>query len=348
MRASSSAMSTRRAAAIVTPTSLSIEILSVRVTTLCRGMPRYPNGRGDGFKTHTVSVQIRLGAPNSAIWRSHATIHGVASPYRRGCGQGQRTVGSDGDPRWMHDLTLRAEAVAALRAGSSFRAVSTQSGLSRATLRSWLVQPEPKTSRLPCPICSPAAFVSTNHYGYLLGMYLGDGCISRAARTTSLRITCDNGWPGVMNQCEVAIAAVSGRPVYRVSKPGCTDLASLWKHWPCLFPQHGPGRKHERRIALEGWQREAVEADPRPLIRGLIHSDGCRAMNTVHRQLPSGSRTYSYPRYFFSNMSDDIQRIFTDALDQLGIAWKQNRFNSISVAKRTSVAALDEFVGPKS
>jgi hypothetical protein len=63
--------------------------------------------------------------------------------------------------------------------------------------------------------------------------------------------------------------------------------------------------------------------------------------------LPGGPRWYSYPRYFFSNTSTDIQGIFTDALDLLGIAWKQNRWNSISVARREAVAALDEFVGPK-
>lgn len=87
--------------------------------------------------------------------------------------------------------------------------------------------------------------------------------------------------------------------------------------------------------------------DPRPLIRGLIQSDGCRATNIIHRALPGGPRTYTYPRYFFSNMSEDILGIFTDALDLLGIAWRQNRFNSISVARREAVAALDEFVGPK-
>jgi hypothetical protein len=46
-------------------------------------------------------------------------------------------------------------------------------------------------------------------------------------------------------------------------------------------------------------------------------------------------------------MSGDVLGIFTNALDQLGIAWNQNRFNSISVARREAVAALDEFVGPK-
>jgi hypothetical protein len=107
------------------------------------------------------------------------------------------------------------------------------------------------------------------------------------------------------------------------------------------------GVKHLRQIVLTEWQRDIVAKDPRPLIRGLLHSDGCRCTNTVHRKLPSGVRTYSYPRYLFSNMSGDIQGIYTDALDQLGIAWRQNRFNSISVARREAVAALDVFVGPK-
>jgi hypothetical protein len=79
----------------------------------------------------------------------------------------------------------------------------------------------------------------------------------------------------------------------------------------------------------------------------LLHSDGCRSIDTVRRALPSGTRTYSYSRYLFSNTSLEIQGIYTDALDLLGIAWRRNRWNSISVARREAVAALDEFVGPK-
>ncbi len=57
---------------------------------------------------------------------------------------------------------------------------------------------------------------------------------------------------------------------------------------------------------------------------------------------------YAYPRYQFSNRSLDIQRLFTRACDRVGVEWRQmNRWN-ISVAKRGSVALLDEFVGPKS
>jgi hypothetical protein len=110
-----------------------------------------------------------------------------------------------------------------------------------------------------------------------------------------------------------------------------------------LFPQHGPGRKHERPIVLAGWQQEIVDAHPWPLIRGLIQSDGCRAINrvTVH-----GVR-YEYPRYFFANESRDILAIMGAALDRVGVPWRYNRPNSISVAKRAAVAALDEQVGPK-
>jgi hypothetical protein len=247
----------------------------------------------------------------------------------------------------MHGMAVRTAAIKALNDGGSLRSISGQFGVSRSTLRSWLTQLEPKTRPSDCPFCSEVDFPPAADYLYLLGMYLGDGCVSFAARTTSLRITCDDNWPEVMNECERAMRAVANRPVYRVAAVGCHQMTTLWKHWPCLLPQHGPGVKHERSIKLLAWQRELIDADPRPLIRGLLHSDGCRTTNTIHRALPSGTRTYSYPRYFFSNMSADIQGIFTSALDQLDIAWRQNRFNSISVARREAVATLDGFVGPK-
>ena len=33
------------------------------------------------------------------------------------------------------------------------------------------------------------------------------------------------------------------------------EVYSFSKHWPCLFPQHEPGRKHERKIELMPWQQ---------------------------------------------------------------------------------------------
>ena len=59
-------------------------------------------------------------------------------------------------------------------------------------------------------------------------------------------------------------------------------------------------------------------------------------------------KTYEYARYFFSNASDDIRRLFTDSCDRLGIAWKQSNQRVISIAQKGAVAEMDTFIGPKS
>jgi hypothetical protein len=79
------------------------------------------------------------------------------------------------------------------------------------------------------------------------------------------------------------------------------------------LPQDGPGRKHLRPIVLTDWQLELPRAHPGALIRGLIHSDGCRVLNQFQTKLPTGRiASYSYVRYFFSNHSADIRQIFID------------------------------------
>jgi hypothetical protein len=53
------------------------------------------------------------------------------------------------------------------------------------------------------------------------------------------------------------------------------------------------------------------------------------------------------PEADYSNRSSDIRRLFTDALDELGVEWRPwGRFH-VSVARRRAVALLDAHVGPK-
>jgi hypothetical protein len=89
-----------------------------------------------------------------------------------------------------------------------------------------------------------------------------------------------------------------------------------------------------------------VNAYPAEFVRGLIHSDGCRATNRItHRR--GDVRTYSYVRYMFSNRSADIRRLFVDACTSLGVESRPNNWFSISIARKSSVAILEEIVGPK-
>lgn len=202
--------------------------------------------------------------------------------------------------------------------------------------------------RRTCPRCSDRP-IDHSAYSYLLGLYLGDGHIAHHRRgVLRLTIACCDGWPGLIDAAAEAIAVVMpASSVGRLQRPGCTIVNSYSKHWACLFPQHGPGMKHNRKIALEAWQQEIVAEFTREFVRGLIHSDGSRSTNRVRRPCKDGDRWYEYPRYFFTNRSADIRRLYTDALDSLGIDWKQSNERNISVAKRTAVARLDEFVGPK-
>ena len=112
-----------------------------------------------------------------------------------------------------------------------------------------------------------------------------------------------------------------------------------WTHWPCVIPQHGPGRKHLRRIRLEAWQENIVRDEREAFIRGLIHSDGCRVV--------ANDRGIKSVRYHFSNRSEDIKGLFCDSLDALGIGWTRPCKQQIAIYRRASVETLDRFVGPK-
>lgn len=89
---------------------------------------------------------------------------------------------------------------------------------------------------------------------------------------------------------------------------------------------------------------QLVERFPKELVKGLIHSDGCRVTNRVRS--PAGAR-YEYPRYFFTNHSADILGLFVRECELSGVECRpSNRYN-ISVARLASVAIFDEFIGPK-
>ena len=108
------------------------------------------------------------------------------------------------------------------------------------------------------------------------------------------------------------------------------------------IPQHGPGRKHLRRIVLADWQIEFTHREPEAFIRGLIHSDGCRTENRFRTRLPSGRiAEYQYIRYFFSNLSADIRNIFIEHCELVGVRVTHSNPRNLSVSHRDSVAVLE-------
>ena len=182
-------------------------------------------------------------------------------------------------------------------------------------------------------------------------MYLGDGCISETSRRSAmLRITLDGAYPGIVAEGKAALERLVPVRVhvYTDRTPRRVNLQASCGVWPDLFPQHGPGPKHERDIVLEPWQRSLVDHCPQQFLRGLIHSDGCRTVNRFETTLPSGRvAQYEYPRYFFSNLSADIRGLFCEYCERLGIRWTRSNHRNISISRRDSVAKLDAFIGAK-
>jgi hypothetical protein len=161
-------------------------------------------------------------------------------------------------------------------------AIARVTGIPRKTVWQWRHQP-PTTRRrsatsTSCTVDHLDAGLPAAPYAYLLGLYLGDGCISLAGRSYRIRITCDKRYPAIIQETE-------------------------------------------------------------EFVLGLIHSDGCRVV--------ANDRGVQSVRYHFSNRSEDILGLFTDALDALGIPWRRSNKHTISIYRKAATARLDEFIGPK-
>jgi hypothetical protein len=238
-----------------------------------------------------------------------------------------------------HPPDVVAAALELSRSGQRPTAIARLLNVPRRTVADWV---EGRAPRLHVATTSPPRSSDLPvAYAYLLGLYLGDGCLSPHPRGVfKLRITLDMRYPGVVGECERAMAEVmpASRVCKRMTPDHCFEVYSYSKRWPLFFPQHGPGKKHLRAIVLDEWQRDLVARWPQLLLRGLIHSDGCRFVNT--------GRNWSNPRYAFSNRSENILQIFRDACDLIGVR-STNAPHTVYVSRKADVARLDQFIGPK-
>lgn len=261
----------------------------------------------------------------------------------------------------VHSPATVARVLALRDEGLGARRIARVTGLPLATVRDWLAGRLPAHSRAcdgvsstdpACEICGHPAHQFADlseRYVYLLGIYLGDGYISEHRRGVyRLRVFLDLCYPLIVEECVAAIHSVMPRSKVQFAErrsnyveradPSNVEVSAFSKAWPCLFPQHGPGLKHSRSIALTAWQQELVKRNPGVLLRGLIHSDGCRFINT--------GTNWTCPRYSFSNRSDDIRGIFCGACDLLGVRYTFAP-HTVYVSRKADVAQLDEFIGPK-
>jgi hypothetical protein len=243
----------------------------------------------------------------------------------------------------MRSYESRAEILRLVEEGINDCEISRRTRVPRTTVRD-IRRPRQRRPGLTCPRCwrriKPLA-VTADRYAELLGLYLGDGCISRLGRTHSLRLSLDSKYPGIINEAEALFRAVfPGHSValVRADRGSTTVVQVCSTHLPCLFPQHGPGRKHERSITLESWQQNCVDAAPGRFLLGCFRSDRCAYINRTG--------PYEYLSYDFFNLSQDILDLYCAGCDSVGVEYRRYRHN-IRIYRRPSVALFEAHVGHK-
>jgi Homeodomain-like domain len=247
----------------------------------------------------------------------------------------------------MHTPETRYRALQLVGAGHNDCDVARRIGVPRSTVRGWrreASRPRLDDDRPRCPRCwrrTRLIAPTDADYAELLGLYLGDGCIGRAGRVHVLRISLDVAYGGIVGDVRELLARCF--PAKRVGEVRADDGATVVlsvssSHMTCLFPQHGPGKKHERRIVLEPWQQRCVEGAPWAFLRGCFRADGCVFVNRTGR--------YEYVSYDFRNRSSDILDLFSATCDLVGV--EHRRYGErIRVYRRASVALLMDEIGVK-
>lgn len=175
-------------------------------------------------------------------------------------------------------------------------------------------------------------------YSYLLGLYLGDGYISKQPKTYRLRIALDKKYDKLNEYAKKALEKIFIKNSVGVVYPeGCINLSVYYRGLPNVFPHTGKGKKHHRPIVLEQWQKDIL--DPTQFLKGLFHSDGSY-------YLSKGNGYYN-----FTNFSKDIIELYKTTCNTLGIDYAEVNYETgkhvINHNKRDTVERMMKIFGTK-
>lgn len=192
-------------------------------------------------------------------------------------------------------------------------------------------------------------------YSYILGFYLGDGCVYQTRETSqskTLMIANQASFVEMNNLITHSLQLLFPNKTIKHYYRKNSDCVNIKVHAMSLDELFlsGKGVKHTRKIELKEWQDNICKQYPKDFIKGLIESDGCRFQPV---------KKYEYTVYQFANASKDIHSILQKFCDILEIEYtfrtrlyKQPSKNATMFLtcfnKKKAFETLESFIGKKS
>lgn len=199
------------------------------------------------------------------------------------------------------------------KSGHSQNKIFKTLGIDRGTIRQIINDPDGYLQKATVEF--DLLSIDKKSYAFILGVYLGDGCISKTHKADiyRLRIALDLKYQKLNEEVILELQKIFPNNKVSLNRTGETNgcivsvySSSLLK----LFPQHDTGRKHERPIILEEWQKEIIDDFKIDFLKGLMYTDGCFYY--------SGK----YEMCNFTNKSKDIINLCSDTMNKLNINHK--------------------------
>lgn len=253
----------------------------------------------------------------------------------------------------MYDKNVFNQTLKLYNEGYNLSQISRELNINRTTIRFW-INGKYKIDRNSVDNFIPKNYIIENNlqeiYSYILGLYLGDGYINKQGRTYKIRFFLDAKYQALNEYVKAKLSKLFPRNKVNVVKTkklnsDQNSMEVIYCHnnyMLLLFPQHGPNKKHQRKISLEDWQLEIL--DPKSFLTGLFHSDGSYYFN-------NNSHTH---QYCFSNYSKEIIELFRNCLSHFSIEHylsktqvNDNMKYQVFITRKKSVENLNSIIGTK-
>lgn len=202
-----------------------------------------------------------------------------------------------------------------LATGASDYEIARRTGIPRSTVLNWRhgkIPGNPDSDGGRCDRCGgrehPPDELPVAPYAYLLGQYLGDGCLFRVGKAGfALRISSDSAYPGIIRECCQAIEAVRGRRPY-VDRYPDKRLSTITSYWRVVAVPVSSTRTrqeaepHDRALPLAGSDcrgrprpvrsrshpfGRVARAKPRPCQRAPLRVPPVSVLESVQRHSPA-------------------------------------------------------------